>query len=86
VDIAHFHRLVTIKINGFTRVATSDVIAKDGTIHILHDVLIPPKRPASTDFEEPQELTVDELVGRLDPYIDSQESTERDSLTGKTEL
>lgn len=86
MDIAHFHRLVSIKINGFTRVATSDIVAKDGTIHILHDVLIPPKRPGSTDFEESKELTVEELVERLDYYIDGQEITDENEEGGRTEL
>ncbi|KAK2760266.1 hypothetical protein FQN54_002334 [Arachnomyces sp. PD_36] len=86
VDIAHFHRLVSMKINGFTRVSTSDVIAKDGTIHILHDVLIPPKRPGSTNSEESQHLTVEEIIERLEDYMDDSESINNDQVSGRTEL
>ena len=47
VDIAHYNRFYSIKINGFTTVAAADVATKDGVIHVLHDVLIPPRKPHS---------------------------------------
>lgn len=75
-----------MKINGFTRVATSDVIAKDGTMHLLNDVLIPPKKPGSIEVEDPQQLTVEELVERLDYYIDDGESDKGDEPAGRIKL
>lgn len=78
-----------MKINGFTRVATSDVIAKDGTMHLLNDVLIPPKKPGSIEGEDPQQLTVDQLMESLEYYvddIDDVESIKEDSPTGRIEL
>ncbi|PGH26368.1 hypothetical protein AJ80_01865 [Polytolypa hystricis UAMH7299] len=44
VDIAHISRFLTIKINGFTPVSVPDIIVKDGVIHVLNDILIPPKK------------------------------------------
>lgn len=75
-----------MRINGFTRVSTPDVVAKDGNIHILHDVLIPPKRPGSPNSKDPQQLTVEELVERLDDYMNDSEATVEDTLPGRTEL
>lgn len=65
--------------------ATSDIIAKDGTMHILNDVLIPPKKPGSIKVEDPQQFTVEELIERLDKYIDD-ESTEEDTRYKRIEL
>lgn len=34
-----------MKINGFVSVATPDVVVKDGVIHVVNSVLIPPREP-----------------------------------------
>merc|ERR1712000_271387 len=43
IDIARYGRLITMKINGFTRVSVLDGIAADGVLHIVPNVLISPK-------------------------------------------
>jgi len=69
IDVARFGRLVDIRINGFNHVSVMDGIAADGVIQVVSDVLIPPKTPgvfeASTD-----ELTVEDLKERLEPYVE----------------
>ena len=82
MDIAHFNRLVSIKINGFTRVATSDIVVQDGVIHIVHDVLIPPKKPGSKD----ETFTIEELKERLEPFIGDQQEDMAGVETGRIEL
>ena len=68
VDIARFGRLITIKVNGYTRVTVSDGIAKDGVIQVVSDVLIPPKKPGMPDMDV-EEMTVEGLKERLEPYV-----------------
>lgn len=59
-----------MKINGFSNVAVQDGIAKDGVIHVVSSVLIPPKTPgAFEDVEEWEgEMEVEELRERLEAY------------------
>lgn len=70
VDIARYGRFITIKINGFTRVAVSDGIAADGVIHVIPNVLIPPKEPGSMSAIADDSLTVEELTAALEPYVE----------------
>lgn len=72
IDIARFGRLIEIKINGYNRVAIPDGIAKDGVIHVINTVLIPPKKPGLL-AESEEELSIEELKERLDPYVDNSE-------------
>ena len=67
IDIAKFGPITEIKINGFVRVSIPDGIAKDGVIHIISDVLIPPKKLDGTNAES-SDLTVEELIERLEPF------------------
>ena len=69
VDIARFGPFVSMKINGFVSVTAQDGIAKDGVIHVISDVLIPPKKLSEGQQED--ELTVEDLVERLAPYADA---------------
>ena len=71
IDIARWGRFITMKINGFSTVSVQDGIAKDGVIHVVPRVLIPPKTPGgkAEDFKE-DELSVEELMERLNPYVD----------------
>ena len=72
VDIARYGRLITIKVNGFTRVTVSDGVAADGVIHAVSNVLIPPKNPGLADVFE-DEISVEELKQRLEPYVSAEE-------------
>lgn len=73
IDIARFGRLIEIKINGYNRVAIPDGIAKDGVVHVLNSVLIPPKKPGVLDTEVEGEMSVEELKERLEPYVQEEE-------------
>ncbi|TKA22830.1 hypothetical protein B0A50_07730 [Salinomyces thailandicus] len=74
VDVARFGRFIEMKINGFSRVSIQDGIAQDGVVHVVSNVIIPPKnigRPGkeSPEVWEGEELTVEELKERLEPLL-----------------
>ncbi|KAF2098028.1 FAS1 domain-containing protein, partial [Rhizodiscina lignyota] len=72
VDIFRFGPFISMKVNGFVRIAVKDGIAKDGVIHVPSDVLIPPKKLRSAEeVDEYQggEISVDDLKERLDPFV-----------------
>lgn len=71
IDIARFGGLISIKINGFSSVSVQDGIAKDGVIHVLSSVLIPPKTPGGAMWAG-EELEVEDLMERLIPYINEE--------------
>merc|ERR1712072_1403166 len=62
IDVARYGGLISIKINGFSSVAVQDGIAKDGVIHVVSSVLVPPKTPGG-------ELDVEELKERLESFV-----------------
>ncbi|KAI1613988.1 FAS1 domain-containing protein [Exophiala viscosa] len=80
IDIARYGRLITIKINGFTRVSVSDGIAADGVIHVVPNVLIPPKTPGGLGVAE-DDMDLDEFKARLAPFVEETESSEGFSFT-----
>ncbi|KAL1965446.1 hypothetical protein VTN77DRAFT_5702 [Rasamsonia byssochlamydoides] len=81
IDIRHFHRFTHFIINRHTRVSVSNVPVKEGVIHLVSSVIIPPKKQSSNDSQvedvlperhhhkEP-EMTVEELIERLEPYVE----------------
>ena len=73
IDIAKFSYFTEIKINGFVRVSVADGIAKDGVIHIISDVLIPPKKLDDANSKV-YGLSVEELIERLEPYVNEHEA------------
>ena len=77
IDIARYGRLITIKINGFTRVAVTDGIAADGVIHIVPNVLIPPKTPDGLGMAE-DDMDLEEFKERLAPYTEEADEAELD--------
>jgi uncharacterized surface protein with fasciclin (FAS1) repeats len=68
IDVIRFGRMVDMRINGFNHVSIMDGIAKDGVIQVVPDVLIPPKTPGVFE-ESSDQLTVEELKERLEPYV-----------------
>jgi uncharacterized surface protein with fasciclin (FAS1) repeats len=72
VDIARWAGFITIKINGFSGVAVQDGIAKDGVIHVLSTVLIPPKTPGGTAYIG-EELDLEDFKERLLPFVPQQQ-------------
>jgi len=73
IDIARYGRLIDIRINGFSHVVVSDGVAKDGVIQVVGDVLIPPKKLGEMDIRaeggDVEEMSVEELKERLEPYV-----------------
>lgn len=65
IDVARWGGLITIKINGFSSVAVQDGIAKDGVIHVVSSVLIPPKTPGGALWAG-EEMSVEEFKDRFD--------------------
>ena len=69
IDVARYGRLISIKINGFSTVTIEDGIAADGVIHVVSNVLIPPKSlDGKAQHWEGEELDVEDLKERLEPY------------------
>ena len=74
IDVARYGRLITMKINGFSRVAVLDGIAKDGVIHVVGNVLIPPKTVSKVERQwEGEDLSEEDLIERLQPFVDKLE-------------
>ncbi|KAL4970529.1 fasciclin domain-containing protein [Aspergillus stella-maris] len=71
VDVAHYGPYVSFKVNGGQRVGFADVVGKDGVIHVLDRVLIPPRRLGGFVVEEDnEEMELEELVERLEPFVE----------------
>lgn len=82
IDVKRFGPFVSITINGFVKVAVADGIAKDGVLHVVPAVLIPPKAPggpgAQAEFWDGEsEMSVEEFQERLEPYVTSEKGEER---------
>jgi hypothetical protein len=80
IDIARWGRFISFVINGFNHVAVLDGIAKDGVIHVVPSVLIPPKTPGGRAevLDEESEWTVEELKERLEGFIGGCEDDSED--------
>ena len=69
IDIARWGGFISMKINGFSSVAVQDGIAKDGVIHVLSSILIPPKTPKGAQYTG-EEMDVEEFKERLLPFVE----------------
>ncbi|KAL4880122.1 FAS1 domain-containing protein [Aspergillus karnatakaensis] len=69
VDVAHFGPYVSFKLNGWQTVGFADALARDGVVHVLEHILLPPRRVEG----EEGELTVEGLVERLGPWVEDGE-------------
>lgn len=67
VDVARWGGWITIKINGFSGVAVQDGVAKDGVVHVVSQVLIPPKTPGGAAWAG-EEMDVEEFKARFDGF------------------
>lgn len=74
VDVRRFGPYTSIKLNGFQRVAFRDALVKDGVVHILDHVLVPPRRVGGRvvdeNVDEDGQLTVEDLKERLSDWVD----------------
>jgi len=64
IDVARYGGLISMKINGFSNVAVQDGIAKDGVIHVVGNVLIPPKTPGGMIYQG-EEMSVEDFKERF---------------------
>ena len=83
VDVSRWHRLITIRINGRTRVSVQDAIAGNGVVQVVDSVLFPPHKPkdggsspVSEEEAEDGEISVEELIERLQPLVDGEAEDE----------
>ncbi|KAK8067952.1 fasciclin domain family [Apiospora saccharicola] len=82
VDVWRWGGVVSMKVNGFTRVAVTDVPDRDGVIHVVGSVLIPPHGRHGV-YDGESEVEVQELVERLLPYM--KEDDDGDEEEGEEE-
>lgn len=79
VDTAKFAGFTIVKVNGFSNVVIRDAPGKNGVIQVVDKVLIPPCKHKHDDkgkesiFE--QELTVEDLMERLEDYVEDDSSS-----------
>ena len=77
MDIKAWKGHATMVVNGFNRPSVLDGPAADGVIHVVSSVLIPPRKGNGDDEqkeeEEVGEMSVEELVARLEPYMDRED-------------
>ena len=74
IDVARYGRIISIKINGFSRVTIEDGIAKDGVIQVVSNVLVPPKQVQGMMVEwHGEELSEEDLMERLEPFVGKEE-------------
>ena len=74
IDVARYGRLINIKINAFSTVTIEDGIASDGVIHVISNVLIPPKKVGGVAQQwQGEELELDDFKERLQVYVDDLE-------------
>ncbi|KAL8408609.1 hypothetical protein RB594_007160 [Gaeumannomyces avenae] len=80
VDINNLGGWRRLTINGYAPITVSDVISKEGVIHVVARVLVPPKKgPSSVESEEDVgEISVEELKERLDDYLDEDDEASGD--------
>ncbi|KAI0101273.1 FAS1 domain-containing protein [Daldinia grandis] len=70
VDITRWYGFITIKVNGHVAVAIQDGLARNGVLQVVDHVLIPPhNHKGAWDGEAEGEISVEELVERLEPFV-----------------
>lgn len=78
IDVTRFAGLIRVKVNGYIPIVVQDGIAKNGVIHIPGRVLIPPHKHGEAGSEEVgAEMSVEELMARLEDYVDESEEARR---------
>ncbi|KAL8297656.1 hypothetical protein RB597_007268 [Gaeumannomyces tritici] len=80
VDINNLGGWRRLTINGYAPITVSDVISKEGVIHVVARVLVPPKRGSSSiePEEDGGEISVEELKERLNDYLDEDDEASGD--------
>lgn len=80
IDISRFAGFIRVKLNGYIPITVQDAIAKNGVIHLPGRVLIPPHKHHKTNSEETgEDISVEELMERLDGYVEEPTETGKGS-------
>jgi uncharacterized surface protein with fasciclin (FAS1) repeats len=69
IDVARYGGLISIKINGFNSVSVQDGIAKDGVVHVVSSILIPPKTPGGVAYQG-EDITLEDFKERFEPFVE----------------
>ncbi len=69
VDIGRLGGLIRMRVNGHVPVAVQDGIAKNGVIHVVNRILLPPHKPHDSVMGD-GEMDVNELKQRLEEYVE----------------
>jgi len=86
VDLFRTGPFVHLKLNAVIPVKSTDGLAADGVLHIIDNVLIPPRTPKSTNEEVPdnasqdEELSLEDLMNRLEPFVLAEDRVENGGL------
>jgi len=68
VDIKRWGRVIDVRVNGFLSVEVVDGVAMDGVVHVLGDVLLPPKDPRREPRDGDSE--VEEFKARFEGFAE----------------
>jgi uncharacterized surface protein with fasciclin (FAS1) repeats len=85
VDIYNWHGIVAAYVNGASKVGVHNIPVKEGVIHLVQSVIVPPRKPGKKDFfteagnalplneeqDEGEELSLEEFIERLEPFVES---------------
>ena len=83
VDIHSWRGFVSMVLNGYVKVGVTDVPGKNGVIQVVESVPLPPCRKHHSKYDG-GEITVRNLVDRLEPYIAEDDETEtEEELVGE---
>jgi uncharacterized surface protein with fasciclin (FAS1) repeats len=89
IDIFRRGPFVNIRVNAVVPVSVQDGLAADGVIHVVPRVLIPPRKPGGNAVEnvkEEGEMSLEEFVERLEPFVENGEGEEKIVENGKWEF
>lgn len=78
VDITRWGGFIDVKVNGYVHVAIQDGVARNGVIHVVDNVLLPHRKPGDHEESITGEISVEDLVQRLEPFVEKDESTENE--------
>jgi uncharacterized surface protein with fasciclin (FAS1) repeats len=75
VHVRKWHGIITgMSVNRFVKVRVQDGLAKNGVVHVVDRVPIPPhKHKKPEEGEDEEEISPDELEERLAPYLADEE-------------
>ncbi|KAI1779092.1 FAS1 domain-containing protein [Hypoxylon cercidicola] len=83
VDVSRWFGFIRIRLNGAVDVAIQDAVAKDGVVQVVDSVLIPPHphhKDSVWDDEVDGGISVEELIERLEPFVEGHDAVEAGEL------